>query len=125
MGDVGRPVKELDKMQFEDLCNLHCTLEEIAGFFKVDRDTVSAWCHRTYGEGFSAVFEKYSQGGKISLRRLLLKHAERNPATAIFLAKNLLGMSDKFDSTITTSVDENKKLAQELLESIKNGKEKK
>lgn len=117
----GRPRKELNQQEFEDLCYLHCTLEEIAGFFRVDRDTVSAWCKRTYGEGFSAVFEKYSQGGKISLRRALLRQAERNPIAAIFLAKNLLGMTDKFDNNITTNIDENKKLAQELLEKFKDG----
>ena len=120
---MARPVKELNKEQFENLCRMNCTMEEMAGFFKVDRDTVSAWCKRTYNEGFSAVYSKFSQEGKISLRRLLLKHAERNPMTAIFLAKNLLGMSDRFESKVTTN-DENKKLAQDLLESIKDGKTK-
>ena len=30
---AGRPRKNIDKEQFEKLCFLHCTLEEIAGFF--------------------------------------------------------------------------------------------
>lgn len=117
----GRPRKELNQQEFEDLCELQCTLEEIARVFRVDRDTVSAWCKRTYGEGFSAVFEKFSQGGKTSLRRTLLEHSKTNASVAIFLAKNLLGMTDKFDNNITTNIDENKKLAQELLEKFKDG----
>ena len=36
---IGRPLKEIDKVQFEKLCNLQCTLLEIAGFFNCSDDT--------------------------------------------------------------------------------------
>ena len=55
------------------------------------------------------------------MRRTLLEHSKTNASVAIFLAKNLLGMTDKFDNNITTNIDENKKLAQELLEKFKDG----
>ena len=34
---MARPSKEINKEQFESLCNLQCTLDEIAGFFKCSR----------------------------------------------------------------------------------------
>lgn len=32
---MARPLKEIDKKQFENLCGLQCTLEEICGFFDI------------------------------------------------------------------------------------------
>lgn len=95
---MARPKTEINKEQFESLCNLQCTVEEIAGFFKCNRDTVDAWCKRTYNDGFSAVFKKYSQNGKISLRRYQYKLAERNTAMAIWLGKQWLGQTDKIET---------------------------
>lgn len=123
MGDVGRPRIEIDKKQFEDLCGMNCTLEEIAGWFRCSEDTIELFCKREYEERFTDVYKKFSVKGKISLRRILLRQAETKPAVAIFLAKNLLGMTDKFETSLTSN-DENKKLAQELLEKFKDGKEK-
>lgn len=120
---AGRPPIQLDKGQFEGLCRLQCTLEEMAGFFKVDADTVAAWCKRNYGENFSVIFKKYSQEGKISLRRTLFRMSEQKPVVAIFLAKNILGMTDKIETNITNE-EENKRLAKEWLEYVKNGEKK-
>lgn len=36
---MARPLKEIDKKQFENLCGLQCTLEEICGFFDVTDKT--------------------------------------------------------------------------------------
>ena len=121
---MGRPRIEIDKKQFEDLCGMNCTLEEIAGWFRCSEDTIELFCKREYEERFTDVYKKFSVKGKISLRRILLRQAETKPAVAIFLAKNLLGMTDKFETSLTSN-DENKKLAQELLERFKDGKEKK
>lgn len=54
----GRPRIQLDKRQFESLCQLQCTREEIAGFFDCSEDTVERWCVREYSENFAAVFAK-------------------------------------------------------------------
>ena len=96
----GRPPKELDKKQFEKLCALQATIEEIAGFFDCDEDTVNAWCKRVYGETFSVVFKSKSAQGKLSLRRTQFKLAEKSAAMAIFLGKNMLGQTDKIEQTV-------------------------
>lgn len=95
---MARPRKEIDKDQFEKLCGLQCTLEEIAGWFQCSPDTIERWSKRTYGIGFADAFKRFSQSGKISLRRYQFKIAEKNAAMAIFLGKQYLGQRDAPDS---------------------------
>lgn len=94
---TGRPKKEIDKNQFENLCALHCTKEEIADFFFCDADTLNAWCNRTYGDNFSAVYKKHCSRGNISLRRSQMEIAKHNATMAIFLGKQYLGQKDDVD----------------------------
>ena len=89
-----RPQKEIDSTQFEKLCGLQCTQQEIAGFFDCSPDTIDRWCHRTYEEGFAEVFKKYSASGKISLRRYQFRLAEKNASMAIWLGKQYLNQRD-------------------------------
>lgn len=101
---LGRPLKEIDKVQFEKLCNLQCTLLEIAGFFNCSDDTIERWCKRTYKANFAECFKTFSQGGKISLRRTQFKLAERSAAMAIFLGKQYLGQTDKTEMDVNTQI---------------------
>ena len=91
----GRPQKEIDKEQFEKLCEMQCTLEEITGFFRVSDKTLEQWCRNTYDMNFSEVFKQKRQAGKISLRRSQFQLAKKSAAMAIFLGKNYLGQTDK------------------------------
>lgn len=91
---AGRPHKEIDQTQFENLCGLQCTLQEIAGWFNCSEDTVERWCKRTYEENFAETYKKHSAKGKMSLRRAQFRLAEKSAAMAIFLGKNYLGQSD-------------------------------
>lgn len=90
----GRPRKEIDRLQFERLCGIQCTEEEIAGVFDCSVDTIENWCKRTYESKFSEVYKIYSASGKASLRRTQFKLAERSAAMAIFLGKQYLGQKD-------------------------------
>lgn len=98
---AGRPRKEIDKREFEKLCALQCTMSEISSWFGCDKKTLIAWCERTYNAEFSTVFAEKSEKGKISLRRRQWQLAEKSPAMAIFLGKNLLGQTDKVEQTQT------------------------
>ena len=91
---MGRPQKEIDQTQFEKLCGLQCTKEEIAGWFNCSEDTIENWCRKTYDESFSAVFSKKREAGKISLRRSQWRLAEKSAAMAIWLGKQYLGQRD-------------------------------
>ena len=87
---MGRPKKEIDRRNFENLCGLQCTLEEICGFFDVTDKTLDKWCKRTYGKHFSEVFKEKRGMGKISLRRSQWRLAEKNANMAIWLGKQYL-----------------------------------
>ena len=91
---TGRPPKPIDLDGFERLCQLLCTLEEIAGWFGVSKETIVRRVSEHYDEPFPTIFEQKKQGGKISLRRSQFRLSEKNAAMAIFLGKNYLGQSD-------------------------------
>ena len=102
----GRPKTPIDKEQFEKLCSLNCTEEEIAGWFKCSVETIRRYCKAEYGEQFCEVYKRLSAQGRISLRRTQFKIAENGNATmAIWLGKQLLGQRDKQDVTIDNEQD--------------------
>lgn len=114
---MARPRKEIDQKQFENLCGLQCTLEEICGWFDVCSDTLEAWCKRTYKRSFSEVFAQKRGAGKISLRRSQWRLAEKNATMAIFLGKQFLGQRDNIDVTVSDAkgiaLDELEKMVME------------
>lgn len=95
MARMGRPRKEIDRIEFEKLCEMQCTEIEICGFFGICEDTLNSWCKRTYKRTFSETYKVYSQDGKVSLRRMQFNLAKTSAAMAIFLGKNMLGQSDE------------------------------
>ena len=103
---MARPTIEIKKEYFENLCQIQCTLDEIAGFFKCSPDTIENWCKREYGTRFSDTYKKYSQSGKISLRRYQLKLAEKNASMAIWLGKQWLGQREDIETYEAERVQE-------------------
>ena len=100
---MARPRKEIDQKQFENLCGLQCTLEEICGWFDVTDKTLDSWCKRTYHASFSEVFKQKRGAGKISLRRSQWRLAEKNATMAIFLGKQYLGQRDNVDVNVSNT----------------------
>lgn len=96
---MARPRKEIDQKNFESLCGLQCTKEEICSFFDVTDKTLESWCKRTYKAGFSEIFKQKRGKGKISLRRNQFRLAEKNANMAIWLGKQYLGQKDNIDVT--------------------------
>lgn len=120
---MGRKPIEITQPEFEKLCNLQCTLEEIAGFFQCSPDTIERWCKRTYEDNFANIYKKHSQNGKISLRRWQFRMAENNVTMAIWLGKQYLGQAEKIDTNAKINTDNNFELMQQYLKEIKYGKE--
>jgi len=85
---VGRDKVVVPPEEVEDLASLGCTDRDIANWFGVDENTLRY--------SFSDYLVKGRENLKISLRRAMLKNAcvNGNAAVQIFLAKNMLGMSD-------------------------------
>ena len=90
----GPPKKPIDWKQFEDMCEIHCTQQEIANILRVDEDTLRARVFEEYGQEYSVIYKKYSSQGKCSLRRYQYKMAHKNPTMSIWLGKNWLDQKD-------------------------------
>lgn len=116
MAKTGRPRKEIDQKQFESLCGLQCTLEEICGWFGVTDKTLDGWCKRTYHASFSEVFKQKRGAGKISLRRSQWRLAEKNANMAIWLGKQYLGQKDQVETTIAEGTVQDDGLSASLRE---------
>lgn len=81
------------------LASIGCTDNEISGFFEIKPDTLR--------RNFAAELQKGREYVKIRLRRAMFNNACENmhAAVQIFLAKNLLGMSDSpIDSEANTAL---------------------
>ena len=87
-------VEKIDKDTVEKLLNIQCTAEEICSVIGVTRPTLRKWARETYGESYEDVAARFHAFGRASLRRYGYKHAQRNAAAWIFIAKNYLGMTD-------------------------------
>ena len=111
---------EIDQEQFEKLCNIQCTLEEISDWFRCSEDTIERWCKRTYDERFKEVHQKFSSKGKASLRRMQFKLAEKNATMAIFLGKQYLGQKDYVETTVA-----NNGIIDDLVGALNNAKKSK
>ena len=90
---VGRDNVVIPPEQVEDLAMLGCSNKEIANFYGVNENTLS--------RNFVAELTKGREVLKQRLRRAMLENAivHKNAAVQIFLAKNMLGMSDNGMST--------------------------
>lgn len=101
---MARPRIVIDKTQFENLCKLQCTLREIAAWFNCSEDTIERWVKREYGRKytFKQKYEEIAPAGLISLRRSQFKLAEKSAAMAIFLGKNYLGQTDRYETENVT-----------------------
>lgn len=72
----------------------------------VSEKTLDAWCRRTYGDTFSPVYAVKRQAGKMSLRRMQWRLAERNASMAIFLGKQFLGQTDNYSVGMRVSTED-------------------
>lgn len=98
---MARPIKKIDKHQFEALCQIQCTQEEICAVLDVDHKTLDKWCKSTYKQYFSQVFKAKRQLGHASLRKSQWDSAKSGNVTMqIWLGKQFLGQKDQIESKV-------------------------
>ena len=88
---MARPKIPIDYNTVEKLANIQCTQEEIASFLGISVRTLQR------DEEFCRIYKKGQENGKMSLRRMQYKLAEKNTAMAIFLGKQYLGQRDNIE----------------------------
>lgn len=116
----GRPKKEISQKQFEEMCKVQCTENEICAILGIGIDKLLSWCLETYNDTFSNVYKKFSENGKMSLRRAQMRLAQTNASMAIWLGKNMLGQTDKVDVALKEEDDD--PITKAIKESL-NGKQ--
>jgi len=85
---AGRPSVVLDREEVYKLALFHCTLDEMAHFFKCDRNTLA--------NNYSAEIAKGKSEGKIRLRKKQFDVAMKgNTTMLIWLGKQILGQNDQ------------------------------
>ena len=109
---AGRPKIEIDYTAVEKLASIQCTQEEIANFLDISVRTLQR------DEEFCRLYKKGQDNGKMSLRRIQFKLAEKNPTMALWLGKQYLGQKDVVENTIT-----NNGILEELKDALDNVKE--
>lgn len=105
---AGRPKKEIDYATVEKLANIQCTQEEIASFLGISTRTLQR------DEQFMELFNKGRESGKMSLRRIQWKHAEKSASMAMFLGKQYLGQRDNVEVSNTDDMNKVKELLQKI-----------
>ena len=100
-GQVKQAQVKIDQVEFEKLCSMQCTREEIYSWFGVSKETLLRWCKNTYDTDFETAFKKFSDKGKVSLRRAQLYKAttgKMDTTMLIWLGKQYLGQTDKIEA---------------------------
>lgn len=112
---AGRPKKDIDYTSVEKLANIQCTQDEIATFLGISKRTLQR------DEKFMEVYNKGRENGKMSLRRIQWKHAEKSASMAIFLGKQYLGQKDNVEVTNTDEINKVKDLLSKIEQGANNG----
>lgn len=74
--------REFDRKQFESLCGMQCSVEELRGWFGCDEAALNTWCMDTYGEDFRSAFDRLAMMGRIVLRGEQVAAAKKNVSMA-------------------------------------------
>jgi len=88
---MARPKFKIDYEMVEKLAGIQCTQQEIASFLGCSVDTLQR------DEKFCGLYKKGQENGKMSLRRIQYKLAEKNPTMAIWLGKQYLKQRDNIE----------------------------
>ena len=82
--------------EFEKLCQIQCTIQEISYFFGMTNETIQTRVKEHYNETFSVIFNQKKEVGRISLRRMQMQVALKgNPTMLIWLGKQHLEQKDQ------------------------------
>ena len=102
---MGRPRKEVSWDQIAEMCEIHCTPEEIANVVGVSRSSLDRKCQQEIGKTFGQFWRENADGGKASLRRTQYKAAMKGNTTMLkWIGANWLGQSEKQETTTTVHV---------------------
>ena len=121
-GQIKQKQDKINKQQFEALCAIQCTQEEICSVLNCNTDTLNSWCKNKYGKNFSEIFKEKRQGGKASLRRMQWKLAEKNATMGIWLGKQYLEQKDNVEETNIEELQQAKEIIVSIRKTVEDDK---
>ena len=102
---IGRPPSTRTQLndkrqQFEELCRIHCTQEEIESVLGVSNDGLMSFVKATYACDFTTAYGRFSNDGKKAMRRKLYEMAMNDLSKSqlgalVWWTKNNMQFSDK------------------------------
>ena len=96
MGKRGAQAFEPNWEDFDKLCAIQCTIQEIASYYNVSERTIKRTVKRVHGVKFVTYFRQKRKTGHISLRRKMFELALAGDKTMlIWLSKQHLKFSEK------------------------------
>ena len=97
MAKRGPKVIELNWEDFDKLCEMQCTLREIAAWFHCSEDTIERRVQDDHGMKFAEYYAQKKAKGFVSLRRAQWQAAtiEQIPSMLIWLGKQHLDQKDQ------------------------------
>lgn len=117
---IGRPKKGIDWENFEKLCAMKCTGDEIASFLRINKDTLYIKVEEHYKKPFPVVYKVFSEIGHCSLRRNQWALSKKNATMAIWLGKQHLGQRDPDRESDRVTTDLMEEFAQFYLNKTRN-----
>lgn len=84
------------KKQFEAMAKILCTVEEICAVIGISNSSLDDYCQRVYGLPFNILYQRFTNSGRMSLRRAQYASAvkSRNVTMQIWLGKQWLGQRE-------------------------------
>ena len=106
MAKRGPKIKTVNWVEFDKLCQIQCTLTELAAWFKCSEDTIENIVKREKGMKFSEYYQQNRGVGKIALRRRQFQAAMDGDRTMlVWLGKQYLEQSDKIEQRIDATAE--------------------
>ena len=104
--NVGRPRSEFNQKLFEQACACFCNKATVCDILDCNKNTLTAWCYRTYGTDFTHIRERFRSNTKLSLRQMQIKVAMSGDTNMLkWLGKQELGQSESTTSDNTEIED--------------------
>ena len=93
-----KPMTDEDWEKLIGMIEIQCTRDEICNIFGMGETTLNKRIKEKGEDNFQALYKKYSDVGKRSLRRMQWKSAQEGSVPMqIFLGKQNLGQADKVE----------------------------
>lgn len=115
---MGRPQKKIDPDQVRRLAMINCSYAEMAAVLGCNESTLT--------RRFAQVINEGREQGRSSLKRMMWEACQKgNTVMMIWLSKNMLGYSDKMETTasvhttVDVSIEERKKVISKLVQEPK------